>query len=130
MMTFQIEEMVAVLSRLLGRIHGLIGVPQQEIAIRIIVRVACNAHAGGQLEGMTVNVHGASQLVENMPIDPGVLDIAQDGDEFVAAKSGDYVVMPNGAPEAIRDALEDAVTDGMPLAVIDALEAVQIEKAH
>ena len=44
---------------------------------------------------MTVNVHGASQLVENMPIDPGVLDIAQDGDEFVAAKSGDYVAAKN-----------------------------------
>ena len=79
---------------------------------------------------MTVNVHGASQLVENMSVDPGVLDIAKDGDEFVAAKSGDHVVMPNGAPEAIRDALEDVVADGMTLAVIDALEAVQIEKAH
>ena len=44
---FRVEQVVAVFSRLLGLIHGLVGVPQQGIGIAAVLREEGDPQTGG-----------------------------------------------------------------------------------
>ena len=61
-------------------------------------------------------------------VDPA--DLGQDDDEFVAAQTADRVGAAYAAGQALGHFLQYRVADGMAEAVVDALEAVEVDKHH
>ena len=62
---------------------------------------------------------------------PGVVDAADpvdDHPELVAAEAGDRVAGPEAALEPLADRDEEAVADGVAEALVDHLEAVEVEQ--
>ena len=55
-------------------------------------------------------------------------DILEQDREFVAAETGDAVAGPDGAAQALADDLEQRVAGGVPEAVVDGLELVEVEE--
>ena len=63
-------------------------------------------------------------------IDPFVVDISQNGHEFVAAEAGNHIMSSDTRKQSIGDRFQYRVADGMAMQVVDVLEAIEINKAH
>ena len=57
-----------------------------------------------------------------------VVELGQEHDELVAAEAGDGVVGAGGAAEPLGHRLQEQVADGVAEAVVDVLEAVEVEE--
>jgi hypothetical protein len=89
---FRVEQLIAVLARLLGLVHGLVGMAQQGVGIGIVLRIQGDADAGtGADAGLSI----ASWLTApEYPI--------QNGNAFVAPSRSDSSSTNSSPPSRAR----------------------------
>ena len=125
--------MVTILARELRLIHGLVGLTQQLLGIDVVrLRVEGDADTGGDLQHLLANRHRrrrrGQQAGEHRHAGLEVGQVEQHGDELVATDAGEGVAFAQDLLHAGGDGDQQLVARGMPVLVVDGLEAVQIEK--
>src|ERR1035441_7762591 len=90
-----------------------------------------DANAGGVAEVFAVDLQGDARVAEDAAGDAKRLllggAVEQEDVELVAADTGDDVVLPEAAANAVGYFAEQQVADLVGVAVVDLLEAVQID---
>ena len=130
-----VEDVVTVLARQLGLIHGLVGLAQQLIRIDVFrLRIEGDAETGRDLEYEVANLHrlgsGGEQAGEHRRTGFDVGQIEQHGDELVAAQAGEGVAFAQSLLHAGGHGDQQLVAGFMSMVVVDGLEAIQVEKGH
>jgi hypothetical protein len=121
--------------RQLGQVHGLIGMAQQGFGVLLVARVERDADAGAEAQRLAIDRDRTRQPVPARAagcrrIPRRLLQADQQDDELVAAEPGHGVVLAHRFADAARDFDQHAVANGMAKAVVDRLEAVEVEVAN
>ena len=118
----------------LGLVHRRVGIAQHVGGVFVAQAVGDHADAGG-----------ADHLVLAQPVGPGERGQqavgreaglvgaggpVEQNDELVAAEARSNVVMPQFGQESLGDAHQQRVADRVAEAVVDRLEAVEVEEQH
>jgi hypothetical protein len=118
----------------LGAIHGPIRLAQQFGHVAAVARIESNAKTGGDQNLLAVDRSRRRDRVEHLARHQSrmlrlrqVFD--QDG-EFVAAEARDRVGLAQPPPQALGHDDQEAIARRVPEAIIDRLEAVQVEDHH
>ena len=118
----------------LGAVHGGVGVLQQGVRLLAVPRVESHADAGRDVELVLAEVERLPERRQQLAGDAhGVvllLQLGEEHDELVATHAGDCVALANGVLEALGDQLQELVAGRVPEAVVDLLEAVEVEEHH
>jgi hypothetical protein len=132
--TGRIEQVVAVLARQLGQVHGLVGMAQQGFGVLLVVGVERDTDAGAEHQFLAVDGdrprHPLQQALQAADAFLRRLQADQQHHELVAAEAGHGIVLAHRFADAARDFDQHAVANGMAEAVVDRLEAVEVEVAH
>ena len=129
-----IKQMEAVTATLFGHVHGLIRVAQQSARIFIVRGIEGDADTCANTEGFVAHrvrlrdggqhaLHGAAQLI-------GIAYMAHNQHEFVACQPRYNVLAPHDAFQPLGHFDQQQIATGMAVAIIDRLEAIQVEHAH
>ncbi len=125
-----------------GMVHRGVGVAQQFLGGRVIRVAIDDADADGGVELMAFEIDGLGELaLDALGDERGIVfgfEIVEEDGEFIAAKAGDGVGGFGGdgiggaeaTAEAIADGDQQSITGGVAEAVVDDLEAIQIQKKH
>ena len=129
-----VEHGAAVAPLFLGAVHRRIGIAQQLFAIAIARVPHGDAQAGGGKQFAAGHPHRPPQhrqqaLGEVAHVLHAVRVFHQQG-ELVAAQARDHVVLAHAHGDAPRDLHQQFVAGGVAHAVVDQLEAVQVEEQH
>ena len=54
------------------------------------------------------------------------IDVIGKHGELIATESGQEVTRPGGSPKALRDHLQNAISEGMAVEIIDSFEVVEV----
>lgn len=105
---FRVEQLVAVLARLFGQVHGLVGVAQQGVGVGVVGGVEAHAHAGRYLDGgVAFQHHGLARSGQDAVQDQraflGRADVGQDDDKLVAAHARQRVLGPEHLLQVVGD---------------------------
>ena len=122
-----------VATRLLGRVQRDVGLGEQLVGgHRRVALDLHQPHAGGHADDLTLDPRGGiraqhrqERLGHPPPLPRG--ETRQDHRELVAAQPGDDVRLAQAPLQQIGDPPQDRVADGVPVAVVDELEAVDVE---
>ena len=118
----------------LGAVHRGIGVFDQGGDVVAVLRIQAGADAGADKELVLAGLERWGEAVEQFIGQvfgiAGLLQAGQQDDEFVAAQARHGVDVAQLLLEAHGDVLEQQVADGVAEAVVDVLEAVQVEEQH
>ena len=129
-----VEQVVAVFSGLLGLVHRLVSVADEQLRLGAVLWVDRHAHAGSDLQHDVAHTHrgrrGLEHAFEQRLAIAGVLEVDQYRDELVATDPGQRIAFAQGAFHALAQSDQEAVTRDVPVPVVDGLEAVQIEEDH
>ena len=126
------EDLEAVAPGLLGLVHGQVGVAQQVFRGVGLVRVQGDAQAGGELD--VVAVHGQRHgqgLADALDGLDGLArgdELLQQDHEFVAAEARNRVQPAHAFAQHFGHGHEHLVAKGVAKAVVQDLEAVQVQK--
>lgn len=127
----RLVEAVGVAGALLAIEHGSVGVLEQRIGGRTVVRVDHHADAGRCAHAPAVDFHRFTQAEQQLVADGGggfgqrqAFD--QDA-EFIAAEPCDDVFAPHGLAQALCDDLKDAVAGAAAVLFVDVAEVVEIQ---
>ena len=126
--------LVAALAGRLGPVHGQVGVAQQLVGAVDVAVHPGDAHAAPDVQLAPVDLERLAQPfqhpvghLDDVDVVAGVLD--QHG-ELVAAEPGHGVAGPHAGVQALGHLDEQPVPGGVAEAVVDLLEAVQVEEQH
>ena len=126
--------LVAALAGRLGPVHGQVGVAQQLVGAVDVALHPGDAHAAPDVQLAPVDLERLAQPfqhpvghLDDVDVVAGVLD--QHG-ELVAAEPGHGVAGPHAGVQALGHLDEQPVAGGVAEAVVDLLEAVQVEEQH
>ncbi|MNP27422.1 hypothetical protein D3C76_1203320 [compost metagenome] len=129
-----IEQVVAIASTLLGHVQRLIGMPHQGVGIFIVEGEQGHPDAGADTDlALPDRVRRGNRLEHPLQCQLQlcrVLYVTQDQHELIARKPRHRVAATQDAFQAIGHFHQQQVATGMAVAVIDRLEAIQIEHAH
>ena len=129
-----IEQVVAVLARLLGGVHGVIGVPNQRVGVALVSREHRDADAGrNAATRLAVQIIGLPDS-DKQAVDRGdtfvVVDqVAEQDNKFIAAQARHGVAAAHTGAQPARHFDQHPVAGRMAQAVVDFLEAIQIQVA-
>jgi len=128
------EEAEGVAARLLGAVHGRVGILDQGIGIDGIVGIHGNADAHRHRHFMALQVEGlAHRFADLVDHAHGMLrpfGQHQDGGKFIAAETADGVAHAQAVDEAAGKLAQQIVADGVAQRVVDILETVDIHEQH
>ena len=132
-----VENVVAILARQLGLIHGLVGLPEELVGVDVVLlRIEGDAEAGGDLEHSAAHPHGLRDRIKQagkqgqahaLPPLATMSQIGHHNDELIAAETGDGIVFAQGQLHACGQGPQELVAGLMAVIVIDGLEAIQVE---
>ena len=126
------EEAVGVLALLLGSVHGEVGVAQQRVGVGAVLGVDADAGARAERHVVVVGAAGPRQAVEQPARDErrvvGARQVLHQYRELVAADAGHQVGAAGAGPQPLGHRLQHDVACGVAQAVVDGLEAVEIEE--
>lgn len=116
----------------LGLIEGLRSMSEKLVGIDILgLGVAGNARACRELKGHIADQDrlggGFQKLFDSRQATLGTVEVAEHGNEFIAAKPRERVLVLHGGLHAVRNSGEEFVSYGVAVAVIDAFEVVEIK---
>ena len=127
-------ELDAVAALGLGPVHGRVGVLHQGSDVLAVHREQADADAGADEEFLVVGDEGVAEAVQQFfrhVLGVGALvQAGQQDDEFVAALACDGVDIAQLFAQAPGDGFQQLVADRVAEAVVDVLEAVQVEEQH
>jgi hypothetical protein len=135
LVAYGIEDGVAVGARLLGLVHGMVGLAQQLVAIHLGgLRVKRDAHACCGDQCLTVQRHwgggGTHQACQQGIDGIGIGHIKHHRHKFVAAQAAHGVTLAQCSLHALGQRGQQAVTHGVAVGVVHGLETVQIQVHH
>ena len=129
-----VEHRVARLARALGFVHRRVGVAQHVFGAGVAQGAEGDADAGtrhqlgaSHVEGLA---HGLHQALGQGHRKAFVFQLADEHAELVAAQAGHDVMRTQAFADAVRDLHEELISGVMPQAVVDELEAVEVEEHH
>ncbi len=126
-----LEEAVGAAAVGLGAVHRQVGVLQEFVRIDGVLRRQRDADGGVGDELVAADVVRRGHRRENARDQRGdvvgLREIVADDGELVAAEPGDEIGLVDAGAQPHRHFLEQFVADRMAEAVVDALEAVEIE---
>ena len=134
-----VEEQVTVAAGLLGAVHGVVGVAQQGVGVAAVHRIDGGPHAGGHLHLVLTGLdHVGQRHHPQHALDrhAGFIQRArpQQQHEFVATQPRRRIFpMLAAAQRAAQPACQfrqQTVAGGVPVVVVDRLEAVQVQAAN
>jgi hypothetical protein len=118
----------------LDPVHRHVGVAQQGFAVVAVARIEADAGRGGDEDFLAFDKEGlgegALDLVGDDQYVVGAEDGGDDDDEFVTADPGHGVGVAHASEQAHGDGLEQIVGRRVAEAVVDQLEAVEVEQQH
>jgi hypothetical protein len=129
-----VEQRHAATAAGLGLVHGQVGVAQH-LVDRAVAQVAeGDAHAGarhdlGAVDRQRLAQHVQHALRQAQP-DFGVVQRLQQDGELVAAQPRHQVDGPHAGAQALRHFVQQLVAGHVAQAVVDHLEAVQVQEQH
>ena len=127
-------ELVVVASPVLGAVHGGIGVLQQGLDRLAIAGIDADAHAGGDIELMGAQPQRRGEgLDEAVGLEGGLLpggQVFRQHHELIAAEPGEGVILAHDGLKTRGDGLQQVVAQVMAQAVVDPLEAIQVDEDH
>ena len=130
----RVEELVAGLAPGLGVVHGEVGVAEDLLGRR--------AARGGEGDADAHRDEQLALLEEERPLQLGaeplghrgdrarVLHVLEEHGELVAAEPGDGVLRPQADGQPLAESDEELIARAVSEAVVDDLEAVEIEEEH
>jgi hypothetical protein len=131
---FHIEQVVAVLARLFGLVHGLVGMADEQVGSHAIGRKQRHTNACRKLEQPVAQAHrvgcGAQHAVQHGMAVVQMLQVRQHGDEFVAPHAREGIALAQGRLQALCQGHEQIVALLMAMQVVDGLETVQVDERH
>ena len=130
-----IEDLITILSRQLGLIHGLIGLTEQLVGINLLgLRIKDHADAGRDLNAGIAAIfrlrRAGKQALENGPGRIHVGQIEQNGNKLVAADTGQGIGLAEHPPHAPRHRHQQLVSGLLTILIVDGAEAVKIHAGH
>ncbi len=124
--------MVAVAPQFLGAIHGGIGVFQQGVDIVAILGRNGDADTRSDVQIAPFDPERRAQGIEHFNGDFGGILLLrqplQQDHEFIPAQAGHQIAMPQATGQPRGHGFEQQVPHGVPQAVVNGFEPVQIEK--
>lgn len=118
----------------LGAIHRCIRVFQQRVRIPAIVREERHPDAHRHRQFMAVHPQGRLERGKHLAgyrLRGGVVrDILQNNYKFIAAETSDGIGFPQAVLQPLRHGFQHGIARGMPQAVIDRLEMIDIHEQH
>ena len=127
----RLEKPPVVLAEFLGLVEGKVGLDDHGVDIGVLDARQHGAAAGLYAQRMAGDVDLPLKTREYLVEDAGqmafVLDVVDEDHEFVAAEAADLDRIAGEGREPLRDGVDQAVADGMPERIVDALEVVEIE---
>ena len=132
---FGIKHAVAVFAGQLGLVHGLVGLALQLVSIDLVgLRVKRDPQAGRDLQGMAVQqqwlMGSGQQAVQQRGTRCGVRQVDQHRHKFVTTNARQRVAFTQDLFHACGHRHQQLVTGVMGVAVVDLLEAVEVEVGH
>jgi hypothetical protein len=128
----RVVALVAAAPGRLGPVHGQVGVAQQVVGPLDVALHPGDAHAAAHVQLAPIDHERPGQPLQDalghlgdVDVVAGVLD---EHGELVAAEAGHGVAGPHARVEPLRDLDEEPVAGGVAEAVVDLLEAVQVEE--
>ncbi len=129
-----LEHPVAALAFPLGAVHRGIGVAQQQLGRDVAPAGECDTDARAdpdrtirqlerELQGVQDALRGPTRLIRSV-------QVVDEDRELVASEPGDGVEIAKRGAEALRDRDEQCVAGEVAEAVVDCLEAVEIDDHH
>jgi hypothetical protein len=126
------EELVVGTPQALGVVHRRIGIAGQAVGIAGIGGIQGDADTGADHHVVTGEIQRRGNPVEDglghLGGADGVVQAFQDHGEFVAAESRYGVCGTHAGAQTTGDLLEHGIADGVPQAVVDGLEVIQIDE--
>ena len=126
-----VEDLVAVLAPLLRAVHRRVRVAQQVVRL-LVVLARGDADRHGREHLVALEREGLGQLLEDAVGDLDrirrVAHVVEEDGELVAAEAGDGVAGPHAGLEPPGDRGEEQVALQVAEAVVDVLEAVDVEE--
>ena len=121
----------AVFAVALGGEHGAVGVAQELAAFGAVIGEDADADAGGDADGVVLDGKGVFEDVEGtvggaVGVGHG-LHVVKDEGELIAADAGEGVGLAEAGFEALGNLAEEGIADAVAEAVIDQLEAVEVD---
>ena len=130
---FGIELEIAA-AQFLGAVHGGVGILQQGIAVDAVARVDADADAADRREFVAEHVHRQQQGFQQFRRQHGggaaLRDVRHQDHEFVAAQARHRVALAHDAGQAPPGFDDDVVARLVAEAVVDGLEAVEIDEQY
>ena len=129
-----VEHLVAGPPCRLGPVHGRVGVAEDIGGVTVARGAEGDADARRGHHLMGVDFEGLRERLENALGDPGGVargdDVSEKHGELVAAQPRNRVPGPQAGGESPRELEQQLVSHRMSQAVVDVLEAVDVEKEH
>ncbi len=128
----RLEEAEEIAAAILGLVQRKIGVAHQIRQLRAVARRQGDADAGGDAGPLAIEVERGPDAVQDPLGDLNhgrrLGQLGQHDREFVAAQAAQAVARPQNLPQALGDLDQQEIAGVMAEAVIDLLEAVQVEQ--
>ena len=127
-----IKKVVTVFAGLLGLVHGLIGVPHQQVGVGAVLRIQGYTHAGGHLQHRIAHRHGLGrglqQPLQHRLARSRFFQVHQHSNKFIPANARQRVAFTQGRLHALGQCHQQVVSHVVPMGVVDCLEAVKVQK--
>ncbi|MNU91309.1 hypothetical protein D3C71_811920 [compost metagenome] len=127
------EERIAVPAKLLGVVHGHVGMRHQLALVAGIVGIQRDAEAGTHLQLGGVDQERLCGRFHDPLGDHQCIVRAvhrQCHDELIAAQPRERILRPQQGTDAARHRREQAITQLMTIGIVDGLEAIQVAEDH
>ena len=132
-----VEHLDAAAAAVLGVVHRRVGVAQHIFRAFVTFGRECDPDAGADEHLRAPNDHGSNDVGQQALRDLGGeiargvgLQVLAENRELVAAESRDRVARPDQRLELARHLDQQLVARVVPEAVVDVLEAVEVEERH
>ena len=130
-----VEQVITVFARLLGLVHGLVGMAHELLGIGTVLRVQGHTQAGRYLQARIAHLHRLGRGLQQ-PGQHGFAGVVgagqrgQHGHKLIAAHACQGVALAQHFFQALGQGNQQLVAHRVAVLVVDGLEAVQIEKHH
>jgi len=127
-----IEDLEPVASLILGPVQGDVGVAQEFLGLVVHGRAHDHAHGGRNVDVVAAQMkdlaHGRPDAFDDAHHFPGGTRFLQQHHEFVPAQAGHGIQSPHAFPKPAGHVFQQPVAHVVAQAVVDDLEAVQVEE--
>src|SRR6185369_12477261 len=116
----------------LDLVHGDVGIAYESIRTLAVIRVDGNADAGGRPEFIPCHSIGVLEIIDDLAGNNSCIRLAMEfgeqGGKLVSPLPGKSIAGADAASQAEGYISEQFIPLGMPMGIIDQLEAVKIDK--